>query len=216
MTAPVVAPLPAAVVELLRVVQDAAAQRRLRTSRVVLHRASEQRLEAGEALRSVTKSTIALVLRPIHARGDVDHHERPHQMRDGARRAPSRSVHRATSRRPGGRRRELRDRRRRCRRRGSSASTHRRHANPSDRGRAGRSATRTSERQDRRVPRVGVLRAAVDEHDLGVVAPPPSALTVRVDPSSSLTVVSTRPTGGTSATSRSYSATFSWNNPNSS
>ncbi len=77
---PLVAPDPAAVFALLGVVQDAAPQRRLGTGRVVLDRASEQFVEAVEALGAVDELGDHRRLRLVDARGDVDEHDLAHEL----------------------------------------------------------------------------------------------------------------------------------------
>ena len=75
-----VAPDPAAVLALDRVVQDAAAQGRLRAARVVLNGPGQQLVEAVEAGRPVDEVGDRRRLLGVHAGRDVDQHEGAHQL----------------------------------------------------------------------------------------------------------------------------------------
>ena len=81
----VVAPAPAAVGVLDRVVQDAAPQRRLRARRVERDRALEDLVEALEVLGAVDELRDRAGLLAVHARRHVDEHK-PRTM-SGARSA---------------------------------------------------------------------------------------------------------------------------------
>ena len=139
----------------------------------MLDRAGEQVVEAGELLGAVDEVDDRLGLGGVHARGDVDHHERAHESRvaDGelhGGESPERHAHHDP-------------------RQGRMGSDDRCHvvgevhravravgvpvgvsvARQVDRHR------RSTQRQRDRVPGVGVLGATVEVHDLRIVAPPP-------------------------------------------
>ena len=80
-----VAPDPRAVVLLHGVVQDPPPQRRLGARRVVLDRAGEQVVEAGERGRAADEVEDRLGLLTGDAGGDVDQHQRAHQLGRDAR-----------------------------------------------------------------------------------------------------------------------------------
>ena len=112
-----VAPAPRPVVELLGVVQDAAAQRRLGARRVVLDRPGEDLVEAGERRRAADEVGDRLGLVAVDARRDVDEHEAAHELGTARRRGRSPSARRATCRRRPRRRERARRSPRRRRRR---------------------------------------------------------------------------------------------------
>ena len=134
---------------------------------------SQQLVEVGEALRPVDEGDDGRRLLLVHAGGDVDEHDGPHEVGPGVDErhrghAAERHAHDAAARRgPAARWR----RRRRPR---STASAALPSAGPSLWPWPGRSMATSgrSSAMRHRVPGVGVLRAAVEEHQLGrTVAP---------------------------------------------
>ena len=75
-----VAPHPAAVVALQRVVEDAAPQRRLRAGGVELDGAGEQLVEVGEALGPVDEGDDGGGARSLDLGRDVDEHDAAHEL----------------------------------------------------------------------------------------------------------------------------------------
>ncbi len=137
--AQLMAPGPGPVLALHRVVEHAAAQRRLRPGGVELDGPLEDLVEGGEALRSGQKGGDVRALLVIDPRGDVDQGQALAPARDAGWPGRSRSSRRATSPPPIGRRGPAR-RPRRPRRRPwpPGRGPGRRRASPSGRARAGR------------------------------------------------------------------------------
>ena len=167
------APRPRTVLLLAGVVQDATAQRRLGAGRVVFHGVGEDRVEVGEVLMGRHEGDDRLRLGVVCAGGDVDQPKPPHQGRMVGRQAQRRH---ATQRHAD----------HRCRLRGMGLH------HPGDLGGehlrrvvllrppVGVAVPRQVDRQQRppegegdRVPGVGVLRPAVQQHQLGRSCPPP-------------------------------------------
>ena len=165
----VVVPFPRAVVELVGVVQDAAAQRRLAAGRVVLDRPGQEGVEARRSSAGPsTKSMIAFAFCAGSPRGDVDEHQPADQLGPARRQHDRRHAARATCRRSaGGLRGEPLDGDRDVARPGSPGGRCCRRAS-SECPWPGRSTATSgrSEGQGDRVPGVGVHRRAVEEHEL--------------------------------------------------
>ena len=170
--------------------------------------------KSGEALGPVDERGDGRRLLSVHARRDVDEHDRPDELgvgvgqRDGGHAAERHADDRL------GVRRQRADRRSR-RRSALSCDGERAVASAVGVAVAGKvdRDERAAQRQRHRVPRVRVLRAAVQEHELGIgVAPDERA---QVPAGLDLDLTPGAPSGGPSY-GRPNSSAFSWNIENSS